>query len=147
MTEIQGAIGRLQLEKLDGWVEKRRSNSIRLTQGLQDVSALRIPNPSAREYHSYYKFYTFVRPERLRTGWDRDRILTALDAEGCPGWSGSCPEIYREKAFANQEYPQLPTAKELGETSMMLPVHPTLGNSEIAQMVTVMRKVFEQASR
>jgi dTDP-4-amino-4,6-dideoxygalactose transaminase len=147
MTEIQGAIGRLQLKKLDGWVQKRRSNANSLAKGLHDVSALRIPIPSAREYHAYYKFYTFVRPQRLRSAWDRDRILTALDAEGCPGWSGSCPEIYRENAFAEQNFPVLPVAKSLGETSMMLPVHPTLGNSEIAQMVTVMRNVFEQASR
>jgi dTDP-4-amino-4,6-dideoxygalactose transaminase len=146
MTEIQGAIGRLQLKKLDGWVEKRRSNAQRLAAGLQGVDALRIPMPSTREHHSFYKFYAFVRPERLRSGWDRDRVLTALAAEGCPGWSGSCPEIYREKAFASQDYPVLPVAKRLGETSIMLPVHPTLGKSDIEQLITTIRKVFQYAA-
>jgi dTDP-4-amino-4,6-dideoxygalactose transaminase len=146
MTEIQGAIGRLQLMKLDGWVEKRRSNAARLATGLKDVAALRIPSPAKREHPSYYKFYAFVRPERLRSGWDRDRILNALEAEGVPGWSGSCPEIYREKAFTGQNYPVLPVAKKLGETSMMLPVHPTLEESDIDDMITAVRKVFDNAS-
>jgi dTDP-4-amino-4,6-dideoxygalactose transaminase len=128
MTEIQGAIGRLQLNKLERWVEKRRANAESLATGLARIPALRVPLPSTREFHSYYKFYSFVKAERLRSDWDRDRILSELDAEGCPGWSGSCPEIYREKAFAKLDHPRLPTAKKLGETSMMLPVHPTLGN-------------------
>jgi dTDP-4-amino-4,6-dideoxygalactose transaminase len=146
MTEIQGAIGRLQLEKLDGWVGKRRSNAERIASGLKELSALRIPLPSTREEHAYYKFYSFVRPERLRSNWDRDRILSALDAEGCPAWSGSCPEIYRETAFEDENYPILPVAKRLGETSMMLPVHPTLGKSDIEQLITTIRKVFQYAA-
>ena len=109
MTEIQGAIGRLQLRKLERWVEQRRTHAERFAEGLADIPALRIPVPSAREYHSYYKYYSFVNPERLRPEWNRDRILAGLDSEGCPGWSGSCPEIYREHAFANHEYPVLPT--------------------------------------
>jgi len=145
MTEIQGAIGRLQLTKLGGWVEKRRSNAARLATGLKDIAALRIPSPAKREHPSYYKFYAFVRPERLRSGWDRDRILNALEAEGVPGWAGSCPEIYREKAFASQDYPILTVAKKLGETSMMLPVHPTLEESDIDDMITAVRKVFLHA--
>jgi dTDP-4-amino-4,6-dideoxygalactose transaminase len=147
MTEIQGAIGRLQLRKLERWVEQRRAHAERFAEGLADIPALRITAPSTREYHSYYKYYSFVNPERLRPDWNRDRILAGLDSEGCPGWSGSCPEIYREHAFANQEYPVLPTAKKLGATSIMLPIHPTLESSNIDQMITVVRKVLEQASR
>ena len=146
MIEIQGAIGRLQLKKLVGWVEKRRSNAERLAVGLQDIGALRIPLPSTRAYHSYYKFYAFVRPERLRPEWTRDRILVALEAEGIPGLSGSCPEIYREEAFSSEGYPTLPVARVLGETSLMLPVHPTLAESEIDDMVAALQKVMACAT-
>lgn len=147
MTEIQGAIGRLQLRKLDGWVARRRENASRLVDGLSDITLLRIPQPSAREYHAYYKFYVFVRPEMLRPDWSRDRLLEALVAEGVPGWSGSCPEIYRETAFRGEPHRVLPNARELGETSIMLPVHPTLESSDIDDLILAMRKVCASASR
>ena len=146
LTEIQGAIGRLQLSYLDGWVDKRRDNAQQLNEGLSNIPALRTTLPSDDVYHAYYKYYAFVRPSRLRAGWDRDRILTALAAEGLPGLSGSCPEIYREKAFEDQSYPILPVAHRLGETSLMLPVHPTLEPSDIDDMVHALRKVFAHAS-
>ncbi len=146
LTEIQGAIGRLQLTCLDGWVDKRRDNAQQLNEGLSNIPALRTTLPSDDDYHAYYKYYAFVRPSRLRAGWDRDRILMALAAEGLPGLSGSCPEIYREKAFEGQSYPVLPVARSLGETSLMLPVHPTLEASDIDDMVRALRKIFAHAS-
>ena len=146
LTEIQGAIGRIQLTKLDTWVEARRANAARLQDGLSNVPLLRIPEPDAHEHHAYYKFYAFVEPERLKPDWSRDRILVAMQAEGIPGLSGSCPEIYREKAFAGHGYHVLPVAQALGETSIMLMVHPTLTTTDIDKMVTVVRKVCSAAT-
>ena len=83
---------------------------------------------------------------RLRPGWDRDRILGALEAEGIPGRSGSCSEMYLEKAFADRSFPVLPVAHELGEISLMLPVHPTLAESDVDDMVDALRKVFAHAA-
>lgn len=146
LTELQAAIGRLQLGYLDDWISKRRDNAARINQGISDIPALRTTLPSAREFHSYYKYCAFVRPRRLRDGWNRDRILMALEAEGVPGLSGSCPEIYREKAFEDQSIPVLPVARRLGETSLMLPVHPTLGANDIDDMIRALRKIFASAS-
>jgi dTDP-4-amino-4,6-dideoxygalactose transaminase len=146
LTEIQGAIGRIQLTKLDRWVEARRANAARLRDGLNNVPLLRIPESDAHEHHAYYKFYAFVEPERLKPDWSRDRILVAMQAEGIPGLSGSCPEIYREKAFAGHGYQVLPVAQALGETSIMLMVHPTLARTDIDKMVTAVRKVCSAAT-
>lgn len=147
MTEPQAAIGRLQLAKLDGWVRRRRQNAAALKQGLSGVAALRIPWPAHSAYHAFYKFYAFVRPDRLNDEWCRDRILEALDREGVPGWSGSCPEIYREVAFGNGQHPTLTNAHELGETSIMLPVHPTLTDLEIEDLIAALQKIFSVAQR
>lgn len=147
MTEIQAAVGRIQLRKLDRWVERRRYNASRLIEAFSDLPALRIPVPSEREYHAYYKFYAFVRDEALKAAWSRDRIIQALDAEGVPGWSGGCPEIYREAAFKGMAHPVLPVARELGETSIMLPVHPTLTDEDLDEIVRAVRKVFAAATR
>lgn len=146
LTELQAAIGRLQLGCLDEWVQMRRENSARINEGVSDIPALRRTMPSDREFHSYYKFYAFVRPSKLRDGWSRDRILRAMVAEGLPGLSGSCPEIYREAAFEHLAQPTLPVARELGETSIMLPVHPTLEPSDIDDMIRALRKIFASAS-
>jgi dTDP-4-amino-4,6-dideoxygalactose transaminase len=146
MTEIQGAIGRIQLSKLDGWVQKRRAHASCLADGLRDLPALRVPMPSDREYHSYYKFYAFVRPERLKTRWTRDRILAALDEEGVPGLSGSCPEIYREEAFEQSDCPTLRVASTLGETSLMFKVHPTLTQESLHRTVSAVQRVVRAAS-
>lgn len=146
LTEIQGAIGRIQLTKLDGWVESRRANAARLRDGLSTLPLLRFPEPDAREYHAYYKSYAFIEPELLRADWNRDRILVSMQAEGIPGLSGSCPEIYRERAFVGHGHQVLTVAQELGETSIMLMVHPTLTETDIDKMITAVRKVCSVAT-
>ena len=75
LTEMQSALGRVLLRKLDERVKKRRRFAQILTDAFLDTPGLRTTVPDDDSYHSYYKYYAFVRPERLRTGWDRDRIV------------------------------------------------------------------------
>lgn len=146
LTEMQAAIGRIQLGKLENWVQTRRRNADRLYDALADIPALRIPKPPSNAYHSYYKFYAFVRRDRLKAGWSRDRLLAALEELGVPGMTGACPEIYREQAFARQVHEVLPVARELGETSLMFRVDPALTDADIDNMISVTHRVFERAS-
>jgi dTDP-4-amino-4,6-dideoxygalactose transaminase len=148
LTEIQSAIGRLQLRKLPQWVERRRENARQLNACFSEIPALRITSPSIDFYHSYYKYYVFVRPEVLGHGWNRDRILEEIVARGVPCFSGSCSEIYMEKAFPAEMRPpaRLPVARELGERSLMFFVHPTLGVEHIAFTCEVVRAVMKEAS-
>ena len=100
--------------------------------------------------HAYYKYYVFVRPEKLKTGWDRDRIMNAVTAEGVPCFSGSCSEVYLEKAFEGdglRPVTRLPAAKEMGETSLMFLVHPTLTNKDMDTVAKAVSKVMAEASR
>ena len=143
---MQAAIGRLQLAQLDDWLASRRHNAARLTAGFEDLPALRLTTPPPTVQHAFYKYYGFIRPERLKPGWDRDRVLGALAAEGVPGLSGSCPEIYLETAFADGGLPVLPVARELGETSFLLPVHPTLADADVDDMIHAVRKVLGHAT-
>lgn len=147
MTEIQGAIGRLQLGKLDEWVSKRRAHAQMFNEAFKGIDAIRLAVPPENVYHACYKYYAFVQPDRLAQGWSRDRILEALQAEGAPGWSGSCPEIYREKAISQEDHAVLPVARELGETSIMLPVHPTLTSADMDDLIAAVHKVMAVATR
>jgi dTDP-4-amino-4,6-dideoxygalactose transaminase len=149
LTEIQSAIGRLQLGKLPAWVETRRRHAALLTRCFSSISALRVTVPPQHIYHSYYKYYVFVRPEALRDGWSRDRIVSEVTAHGIPCFSGSCSEVYLEKAFPDAMKPaaRLPIARELGETSLMFLVHPTLTPENIEFTCEIVGRVMDEATR
>ncbi|NLX99323.1 MAG: DegT/DnrJ/EryC1/StrS aminotransferase family protein [Rhodopirellula sp.] len=149
MTEMQAAIGRIALERLPEWLRIRRRNAAILSEQLRDIPGLRLAVPPPHVEHSYYKYYVFVEPECLRPAWSRDRILAALIAEGIPCGSGACPEIYLEKAFEGTSLrptKRLPNARRLGETSLMLLVHPTLGERDILDTSAALRKVLCEAA-
>ena len=148
MTEVQSAIGRVLLKKVPQWVKIRRANANILTQAFSGVEGLRITSPPDDLYHSYYKYYVFVRPERLRSGWDRNRIMAAIGERGVPCFSGSCSEIYLENAFPVEWRPdsRLSVAQELGETSLMFQVHPTLSQSDMCDIADIVSDVMRQAT-
>jgi dTDP-4-amino-4,6-dideoxygalactose transaminase len=148
MTEMQSAIGRVALRKLPEWLAARRRNAAILTAYLQPLHAVRVPLPPAGICHSYYKYYAFVRPERLKSGWDRDRLVAEINAAGVPCFAGSCSEIYLEKAFPPEMRPpqRLPVAHELGDTSMMFLVHPTLTEDDMHYVGRVAASVIEEAT-
>lgn len=148
MTEMQSAIGRISLQKVPGWVKTRRLHASILDERLGELKALRIAAPAVDSYHAYYKYYAFVRPEMLAPGWNRNCILDALHNEGVRCFVGSCSEIYREKAFCSQydDQGRLPVARELGETSLMFEVHPTLSESQIRSMCRSIESVMVSAS-
>lgn len=150
MTEMQAAIGRLQLRDLGSTVRVRNENAAILRTVLADEEAIRIPDVAATDVHAYYKFYVYVRPEILKDGWDRDRIQVEISESGIPISSGSCSEIYREIAFTSQRLQPaqpLPVARELGETSLMLQVHPGLKRESLLQAAEVVRSILRRATR
>lgn len=148
LTEMQSAIGRLQLQLLDEQLQIRRHYAWLLTRRLVQVPGLRVPMPSPDVQPSYYRFYVFVEPEHLARGWTRDRVLEAICAEGVPCGVGSCSEIYLEKAFPVSVRPgeRLRNAKRLAETSLAFLVHPTLTETNIQQMCEAVEKVMNVAT-
>ena len=148
LTEMQSALGRVLLRKLSDWVTVRRKHAAKLTECFRSMPALRVTKPPDEIGHSYYKYYVFVRPERLRTGWNRDRIMSEVAAAGVPCFSGSCSEIYLESAFGEEMRPSqvLPRARELGETSLMFLVHPTLLDAHIEMTGDAVERVMKMAT-
>jgi dTDP-4-amino-4,6-dideoxygalactose transaminase len=147
LTEMQSAIGRVQLAKLPEWTQIRQRHADLLTKGFATIPALRVTVPPAEIGHAYYKYYVFVQPEQLREGWDRDRLMNAVVAEGIPCFSGSCSEIYLEKAFDGlRPAERLPVARELGETSLMFLIHPTLSEQDMLDTVAAVEKVMAKAA-
>lgn len=150
MIEMQAVIGRLQLKRMGEWTRIRHENCEQIWACAREIDSLRVPYIPEDICHAAYKCYVFVKSPQLKPDWNRRRILDALNAVGIPCNQGSCSEIYLEKAFDNTGWrPELPLpiASELGETSMMFLVHPTLTRAEMDKTCTALSEVMIDASR
>ncbi len=147
MTEMQGALGRIQTARMPAWQKARSINAMKIWDACRQIPWLRVPEFNSNYVHAAYKAYVFVKPELLPLRWDRDCVLNALVDQGIPAFSGSCSEAYLEKAFDNTGFrpmQRLPVAKELGETSLMFLVHPTLEANHIQQTIDAIHAVHDQ---
>jgi len=145
MTEIQAVLGRIQLRRMPEWSAKRQKNAAIIRNAARTIPGLRVPNIPDWVEHAAYKCYLFVEPALLKEGWSRDRIIAEINDRGVPCYSGSCAEIYLEKAFSGSGWrpaERLSVAKELGARSLMFLVHPTLEQAHIDFTCKIIRDIL-----
>jgi hypothetical protein len=149
ITEVQAAVGRAGLRHLDRWVTERRQNASLWNEGLKDLKSVRLTIPPDSAYHSYYKYYCFIVPSMLRPGWSRDRIMQEINDEGIPCSVGSCSDLSLERAFhvLGPAPGPLLNARELGSTSLMFLVHPTLSEDDTRYMIEWTHNIIAKATR
>ena len=147
MTSIQAVLGSKQLQYLQDWRHQRTRNASFLIRDFAQQEALYTPTPPPAMRHAWYRLYTFVRPDRLKEGWNRDRILRTIRDAGVECFSGSCSEIYLEKAFQEFAPPvRLPVARQLGETSLAFLVDPAQTQQGLETVAHTVREVVSAAS-
>lgn len=137
LTEMQSAIGRLQLRKLPEWTAARRRNAETIRNVLSCSASLCIPKPPADMQHAWYKFYAYLTPPLSSSVQSRDEIVMTLQQRGIPAGCGSCGEIYLEKGLQSVGVaPSAPctVSQGLSETSLMFPVHPTMSAAHMKYM-------------
>lgn len=147
MMEMQAVIGRLQLKKMPEWTAKRNANMARIQAIFENSPYFTVPKSSDDYVHAAYKCYVQVNTDALPTGWSRDRIMAEINALGVPCFSGSCSEVYLEKAFDHTPWrpeTRLEYAKQLGETSLMFLVHPTLSEHTMQKTCVAIQKVMAE---
>ena len=139
MTEMQAVIGKIQLKRMPEWHQKRLSNMEKIHNTARKCNLLRVPFIPNEIEHAAYKCYVFVNGNVSL----RDKIIEEINKKGVPCYSGSCSEVYLEKLFKTLFKPKsrLKNARELGDTSLMFLVHPTLTKEEIKNMLS-----FEESS-
>ena len=148
LTEMQSAIGRIQLQKMPRWHSQRLSNYRYLERICLDIEGLRTPRVPRHMEHAGYRFYTFLRPDRIREGWDQDRIVSEINEMSGLCLHGSCSEVYLEKAFSGgacRPQSRLPNAKLLGETSLAFLIHPTLTEYDLERLKDAICSTMSQA--
>lgn len=150
LTELQAAIGLIQLRKLPAWLARRKHNAATLDHRLDGHPLLRLAKPPEHVNHACYKYYFFLRDTANEDdGATRDALVAKLQRMGVPCGSGSCPEMYRERAFAETDWrptKRLPVAWCLGSTSIMLPVDPTLCVQDMATMAERIMRALDSGS-
>lgn len=158
MMEMQAALGRIQLGRMADWTARRTANAQIFADRLERYAApdgpLRLPRLEQASYaegstHAYYRLYAYVRPDNLKDGWDRDRIVSEAASKGVPVMQGSCSEVYLEKAFdAEGLRPEkrLPNARELGSISIAFLVHPSLTPETVAKSAEEFAAILEEAA-
>lgn len=147
LSEVQSAVGRVALRRLPLWLEDRRRNAEALSRLLGQHPALRVPELMPDVSHAWYRWYAFLRVDRLQPGWTRDRVVTEVVARGIPCFSGSCGEIYREAAFEPyRPAAPLAVASALEESSMALLVHPTAGVDDMSRAARAVLDVLSRAT-
>ncbi|AXY61537.1 DegT/DnrJ/EryC1/StrS family aminotransferase [Acinetobacter sp. WCHAc010052] len=147
MMEMQAVLGRIQLTRMPEWTAKRTQNMNQILTSFDDSPFFTVHRPSQDYVHACYKCYVQVNIDALPEGWSRDRIMQEINAQGVPCFSGSCSEVYLEHAFDNTPWrpeKRLENAQQLGETSLMFLVHPTLSEASLNKTVTVIQQVIGQ---
>lgn len=158
MMEFQAAIGRIQLKKINEWTKKRNHNQNTIWSICNKFDALRVPEFNKKSWkgyhkdniHAAYKCYVFVEPSKLKKGWSRNKIIEEISKNGVKCFSGSCSEIYLEKAFKKTDFTpkeRLKVAKKLGETSLMFLIHPTLTKKELKLTCDSISSIMKLASK
>lgn len=139
LTNFQAALGRVQLRKLDAWIEERchiQAEYRRLLGGLDGVSL-----PEERPGHSWQTFM-MVLADKI----ERDAVITALKETGVETNLGAqcvhCQDYYTGKY--PEEYRQLGSnnAYRLYRQGLALPLYQGLSGKEIAYIADCLRNVL-----
>ncbi|MGB5778532.1 MAG: polysaccharide biosynthesis protein [Allopontixanthobacter sediminis] len=146
MTELQAAIGRVQLRKLPGWLAARSRNAALLSEMLENHRLIKTPRPPANIRHAWYKYYVMLADGIERPAVERGRIIESLIAQGIPCGSGSCPDMSRELGVSSchpRRDGELATARRVGERTIMLAVDHTLGPKDMECIARTLGELVE----
>ena len=147
---MQSQIGLIQLNKISQWTKKRERNALILYRTINVINYVRIPMPEKHIKHAWYKFYFYIKKELISEEWSRSKIISEINNRNMPAFHGGCSEIYLEKCFIEKNFvpnKRLPIAKKLGESSIMLLIHPTIDEKTMANYANTVYEVLLLAEK
>jgi perosamine synthetase len=159
MTEIQGAIGTVQLKKLDQYTAARRVHSHHLTQLLSSIEGILTPYEPPHVKHVFYKY--IIRLDRDILDIDAEQFVKVLSAEGIPcsrryptplhqqpvfvehhGFGGTAAPFSPPWHPVEAEYGSgSPVAEKLPRELVRLPMQPAFNDQDIEDIARGVEKV------
>lgn len=135
LTDIAAAIGLAQLPKLDAYNERRRAIAARYDRELRGVTT---PTVRAGVTHVYHQYTIRVR--------DRDAFAERLKERGIGSAIYYPIPVHRQKPFVALGYGDgtYPVTDRLTEEVLSIPVHPSLSDGEVQQVLEAVNATAEE---
>ena len=144
MTEVQSAVGRIQLKNLNKTLKKRINNAEIIINSIKDFKNIYYFKNSKNTKSSYYRFNLVIDNKKKKSKL-RDKLLIEFSKIGILCRVGSCPEIYKEKIFKNIDYKpkcKLLNAELVGSNSLSFQVDQTISKTQMQLIANKIRKIF-----
>lgn len=138
MTDINAAIGLVQLRKLDSFNQKRRKNAQTLNTLLRDIPNIVLPKDE-KGYHVFHQYTVRILPPLKR-----DEVKDKLESQGI-----GCGVFYPIPIHKQKVYSEicldvsLPLAEKFSNEVLSLPTHPALSKSDLEEIATSVRKATQ----
>ena len=142
MTDVQAAIGLVQLTRLDAQVARRRDLAARYREALGDLPGLRAVTDPPGGQTNYQSFWVVLSDDCAA---DRDEVLAALAARGVSARRGIMA-AHLEPAYADHLHRPLPVTEYLTRRSLILPLFHTMTEGEQARVVDALRAAVTGAA-
>ena len=141
MTDLQGAIGLVQLGKLDKFIDERARLASRYRKELADLAWLHLPDESDHGRHAWQAFVTYVDPKTAPK--PRNDIMEYLQQRGVatrPGTHAVHMLGYYRKKFGYRP-DDLPVARDCERCSMAIPLHNRMSEDDCRYVVQQIKSI------
>ncbi|NMM16944.1 MAG: DegT/DnrJ/EryC1/StrS family aminotransferase [Cellulomonas sp.] len=135
MTDLQAAVGIVQLGRLPAIVARRREIAASYSKQIADIPGLRPVEDPAWGTCNFQSYWVEALPEYPL---DREGVLAHLAAADISARRGIMA-AHRQPAYAGNAHGPLPVTEHLTDTTFILPVFHQLSESDQARVVDVLR--------
>ena len=140
MTDLQGAVGLVQFQKLDAFIDERARWAAWYREQLEGISWLRLPEAATGSRHGWQAFVTYVDPQRAPM--PRNELMEKLQAEGIatrPGTHAVHMLAYYRKRYGLRPA-DFPAARDCNDHSMAIPLHNRMTEDDYRYVADAIRR-------
>jgi dTDP-4-amino-4,6-dideoxygalactose transaminase len=141
MTDLQGAVGVVQMEKLASFIKERQQWADFYCEELADVEWLRMPFRPSEDQHAWQSFVTYVEPEIAPES--RNNIMEKLQQQGISTRPGT--HAVHMLGFYSQKYDikpsDYPGARDSSNYSMSIPLHNRMTDDDYKYVVRIIKSI------
>jgi perosamine synthetase len=132
MPEIEAALGVEQLKRLEGFITSRRKNAAALTKGLGSLASVRVVREGPGQRFNWYLYTIYVKN-------GRDKLMKRLRERGFGATVYYDPPVHRTPYYATFANTSLPNTDDAAAHVLSIPVHPFVTESDVDEMVTLIK--------
>jgi dTDP-4-amino-4,6-dideoxygalactose transaminase len=141
MTDLQAAVGNVQLTKLDRFIAERAQKARYYREQLADIAWLRTPQEPNHGTHAWQAFVCYVDPDKAPM--PRNNIMEKLQAQGIATRPGTHAVhmlgVYRQRLGVSAE--DYPAARDCDANTMAIPLHNRMTEEDYDYVIACLRQI------